>query len=384
MRDIIFCDENGIFGGNIDIENGIIKSVKIKEKLNNLNGIDEIILPQFIDLNIFPKNKNLNRKSLFSLNEKSLNGGVGTIVLNPQLNPPIDNEMTLEFIKNLKSDIEILPLIAAQNAENKLVDISILHSLGGVGIFLESNASPNIIDKSAKYAKMLDIPLFVNCDDKLGGVINNSEISAELGLNARNPLSEIKEIAKMLEVAIFYQIKMLIYSISEARSLELIKMAKKLNPNIFCEISLHHLILNDNACLNYNTSAKIYPPLKEESTRKFFLKNIDRIDTLTSLQCASYNSQKEQVFNEASFGIDCIAHYFPLINSLLIKQNILSLSDIIRLCAGNPARILNLNQGRIAENKKAKLMRVKLNESYKLNDDFLPYSNELFGAINFI
>lgn len=385
FKNAMICDESKFQTTDIQIKDNII--VKIDSNINDNDEIidckDKIIMPQFIDLNVFPKNKSLSRKNLESLAKKAKAGGVGILTLNSNTNPKIDNEMILEFIKSINKELEVVihPLISSINNENKLVDISILHSMCGIGVNLQSNLSPNIIDKIAKYAKMLDIPVFVNADDNLGGVINYGEMSAKLGLPARNPLSEIKEVAKILEVAIFYNIKVVFQAITEIRSIDLINQAKKINPNIFCEVSIHHLLLNDTACDNYNTLAKINPPLKDKITQdnliEFFKNN--KIDLLTSMQCACYKSLKEQVFEQAEYGIDAINGYFSLIYSYLIKTNITDLQNISRICSKNPAKVLNLDYGEIKVGKEAKLMVVDINSNNTIEDT--PYNKNLFGRV---
>ena len=369
---------------DIQIKNNII--TKIDSNLIDDEVIDcknKTILPQFIDLNVYPKNKSLSRKNLESLAKKAKDGGVGILTLHSDTSPKIDNEMILEFIKSINKELEIsiYPLISSTNNENKLVDISILHSMGGIGVNLQSNQSPNTIDKIAKYAKMLDIPVFVNANDNLGGVINYGEMSAKLGLSARNPLSEIKEVAKILEVAIFYQIKVIFQAITEIRSIDLINEAKKHNPNIFCEVSIHHLLLNDGACDNYNTLAKLDPPLKDKKTQESLIESLknNKIDLLTSMQCACYKSLKEQVFEQAEYGIDAINSYFSLIYTHLIKTNIIDLQTISKICANNPATLLNLNCGEIKIGKEAKLMIIDLDSSNTIEDS--PYHKDLFGRV---
>lgn len=385
LKNTTICDEYIFKQSDIQIKNNTI--IKIDPNITEEDEIfdcrNKIVIPQFIDLNVYPKNKSLSRKNLESLVIKSKNGGVGTIILNSNTNPKIDNEMVLEFIKSINKELQITihPLIASINNDNKLVDVSILHSLGGIGINLDSNLSANTIDKIAKYAKMLDIPVFINANDNLGGIINYGEISAKLGLPARNPLSEIKEVAKILEVAIFYKIKVIFQAITELRSIHLINEAKKINPNIFCEVSIHHLILNDTACDNYNTLAKINPPLKDKKTQEMLINELknNRIDLITSLQCACYKSLKEQVFSEAEFGIDAIGSYFSLIYSYLVKTNIIDLQTLSKICSKNPARILNLNYGDIKVGKEAKLMIINIDAENTIDDT--PYSRNLFGKI---
>lgn len=388
FKNAFLCDFEINKKCDIEIKEGIITNIdsnidsKIEETIDCNN---KTIMPQFIDCNVLPKNKTLSKKFLLSLAKKAKNGGVGTIILDSNTIPKIDNEITIEFIKNINNDldIDIYPLTSSINNENKICDISIMHSFGSIGINIQSNQSPNTIDKIAKYAKMLDIPIFVNADDNLGGVINSGIMSAKLGLPPKNPLSEIKEVAKILEIAIFYNIKAIFSCITEPRSIELINEAKKINKNIFCETSIHHFILNDESCNNYNTLAKINPPLKDEKAQKILNENLanDKIDLLTSLQCACYNSLKEQVFSEAEFGIDSIAYYFSLAYTNLVKNNILDLKKLSLICSKNPAKILNLNHGEIKVGKEAKLMIIDLEKSYEIQDAFLPYNKNICNGI---
>ena len=375
---------------SVEIENGIIVDCHDSAKAESRNDEsvldlkDALIAPQMIDLNVFPKNKSLSRNSILSLGKKAKSGGVGILTLNSATNPAIDNEMAMEFVKNISSEVAILPLIASNvsdssaesKGDSKICDITILNALGGVGINLDSAKGANTIDKVAKYAKMLDIPLFINANDNLGGMINYGALSAELGIPARSPLSEIKEVAKMLEVAIFYGIKVVFSAISEIRSLELINQAKKHNPQIFAEVSAHHLILSDEACKDYNTSAKINPPLKDAKGRDKLLESLQNgdIDILTSLQCAHFNSKKELPFGNAEYGIDAISHYFALLYSHLVDSKIISLERLFALCAENPAKILGLNCGAIKKGKEAKLMAVDLDSSVSVDDAFSPYN----------
>ncbi|MGX2981757.1 hypothetical protein [Helicobacter sp. 23-1045] len=386
--------ENGVIVG-VDSANAESFGSQIAESSEVLDLKNALIAPQLIDLNVYPKNKSLLRTSILSLGEKAKRGGVGIIALNSASNPAIDNEMAMEFVKNINAEVAILPLISSnvadfgdkganQKGDSKICDITILNALGGVGINIDSAKDANTIDKVAKYAKMLDIPLFINANDNLGGMINYGELSAKLGIPARSPLSEIKEVAKMLEVAIFYDIKVVFSAISEIRSLSLINEAKKHNPRIFAEVSIHHLILNESACENYNTSAKINPPLKDKKTREKLCESLQNgeIDLLTSLQCAHFNSKKELPFGNAEYGIDAIAHYFALLYSNLVATKIISLERLFEICAENPAKILNLNCGKIEQNKEARLMAVDLDSNVAVDGAFSPYKNaDLKGEI---
>lgn len=400
LKSARICDASSDFCGDIWLENGVIKRVGDEICADEIqadgagaesaeNGAEfevldcsgKIVCPQFIDLNVLPKNRALNRKNLLSLVEKAKNGGVGGFVLRGDTAPRIDSEMAVEFIKSLDSGANLIfPSIAATNGEGKICDISILHALGGAAIALSSAQEANVIDKTAQYAKMLDLPLFITADDGLGGVVNRGAMAANLGLSAKNPLSEIKEVAKMLEVAVFYGISAVFSCVTEPRSLELIDEAKKYNENIYCETSIHHLLLDESACAGYNTAAKINPPLKDKATQEILLDALKcgRIDLLTSLQSASSVSLKEQVFSEASFGIDAISHYFSLLFGRLMQKGV-NLSRICAVCAANPAKILRLNCGAIRPGLEARLMIIDPQKSVTIEDS--PYGGLVCSGV---
>ena len=97
------------------------------------------------------------------------------------------------------------------------------------------------------------------------------------------------------------------------------------------------------------------------------------------MQCACYKSLKEQVFEQAEYGIDAINGYFSLIYSYLIKTNITDLQNISRICSKNPAKVLNLDYGEIKLGKEAKLMVVDINSNNTIEDT--PYNKNLFGRV---
>lgn len=378
LHDNTHCD--------LEITNGYISDIKQYIISNSIDIVDisnKVLLPQFIDLNTYPKDKNLSINAINNLYKKAVKGGVGCILIMPDTMPSIDNEIIAELVNVINKE-GIYSITNAINSNGKISDISIIHSYGARGIYLQSNLNSNIIDKIAKYAKMLDIPIFVNAYDAMGGLINYGEVSFELGLEPRHPLSEIKEVSKIIEVAIFYNIKVIFSAISEPRSIELINEAKKINPNIFSEVSIHHLTLNDKECENYNTKAKINPPLKDEKAREKLMYALieNKIDLLTSLQCENSLKNKELVFNEAAFGLDSIENYFGILFTKLIKTNIISWDQLLTLCVYNPAKILNLDSRALKIGEVAKLMVVDLKQSYVIkNSNSLFYGREYFGVV---
>lgn len=347
---------------------------------------NKLIIPALIDLCVYPKSKILSQKTLISLSKKALNGGVGTMLILPDTYPPCENEAMIELIKSFVQNIEttMIPSIKPTNNEGKINDISILHSQGGKSIYIDSTIDGNNLLRIAQYASMLEIPLICFAQDTsiANGVINEGRLASMLGLPAISPLSQTKEIAKVAEVARHTGTQMIFHGVTEPVSFEIINFFNSKNARLFAQTPIHHLILDEGACANYNAKAKLNPPLKDFATKEKLLSILasGHIDMLTCLQRADYNSQKDQVFEMASFGIDSIGFYFSLAYTYLILAGYLKLEDFLKIASKNQATLLNLNKGEILVGRDSDFLIVDTAASTEISDSFSPYYGQSLSS----
>ncbi len=322
------------------------------------------LFPSIIDLNVRLYNDKLNRKNLERLFENAILGGVGSFVLMPDFSPRIDNETVLEFLNeriSYESKLDIFLSIAASDG-NRLNNISTLLKYGSDVLFEKSSSNGNLIRRAMQYAKMKQIPLMIFCNNpdlNDSGVMNESEVSFTLGLPGISKISEISEVAKILEMAIYYDIEILFQSLSTRRSIEIVNEGKRKNKNIFCEVSIHHLCKNDSSCEDFNTAAKIMPPLREERERERLIEALkeDKIDTITALHSPKSIIYKDVAFSDALYGIDSIRDFLPVCYSYLVREGIIDFEKLFEKVSLNPAKILNLkDRGRVKEGYRADLI----------------------------
>ncbi|WP_334084246.1 metal-dependent hydrolase [Helicobacter typhlonius] len=407
FKNATLCDYQGVREGDLRTENGIITAIGSLTPLPNEKILDaegKLLFPAMIDLNVAPKSLSLSRKNLLSLAKKALKGGVGSILLYPHTTPSCSENGSIELIKSLntQSPIHLLPSINPLNNEGRLSDISTLHNSGGCAIFARSDTDAHILMKTAQYAQMLDIPLICFCQDSsvADGVMNEGILSASLGLPSIPAYSQTKEVAKIAEMFRNMPIKIIFDTLVYPRSFEILQSFRAIHnktsqknkdsmqfgetPQFFTQTSIHHLILDESLCDNYNTAAKLNPPLVEKNAQGKLIEMLQNghINTLTSLQCADFNSKKDQVFELASFGVDALEIYFPLLYTYLHKAYNISLPLISQLTSYTPAQILNLNKGALQEGKIAQLFVFNPHTHYKVNDIFSPYhQHNLYGNI---
>lgn len=386
IKNAIICDSQREIKSDVEIIDG--KITKIADNLNGDRVIDAKglhLMPSLIDLNVKTLNNTLNEKTLLKISNSALKGGVSTTLLMPNLTPAIDGEMAVEFVKAKSKNLNKISIYPAINAlkDDKLTNISILLKRGAKAIFLKSNLHTNSIKRVFEYSKMHNAPVFCFCNDdglSLDGVMHDGEVAFNLGLSGIPEIAENSEIAKINEIANYINNRVIIQNISTSRGLEIIKGSE----NILSEVSIHHLILNESECDNFNTYAKIMPPLRDEINRVALTKKLKdgSIDLLTSLHSPKSLEDKDVAFAEASFGIDSIKYYFPLVYTFLVKNSLIDLQTLSKLTSHTPARILNLNKGIIKEGYDADLILVDLNANVKVEDKNSPYAKkELFGKV---
>lgn len=381
----------------VDEERGIISEIgenlapKSAESVLECSG--KVILPALIDM-AYPKNQVLSRKNLESLTQKALRGGVGSLLLRPESTPRIDHAAIIELVSSLDSSLSVhfLPSLAPTTLESpeskpKIAEVASLIFSGARAIYLESSAQ-NIdgytLHKIAQYAQMLQVPIIASPQEPSlsEGVMNESQVSAQLGLPAIPPLAQTMQVAKLCELARYSGTKWVFDVISEIESLQTIAHFTQMGAQILAQTSLHHLILSDEHCAAFDTRFKLFPPLKDPATREQLRAHLDSgISLLTCLQSDSYKSKKDQVFESASFGINALEHYFSLGFSYLVKSNLITLQRFSELTSYAQARLLSLPKGALEVGLDADLIIVDLQESFCVEDTFSPYNGERLSGV---
>lgn len=352
----IICDINGERRADVRIEEGIIQ--EIGENLSGSEIFDAqgcYLIPGLVDTDVRLKDGQLSRTNLEKLSRRALMGGVSTVVLASDTTPPIDNEITLEFVQQhhaLSRGATIEPLVSALNEKGALSNIAIMLKKGCIGVHTATINDYNLISRIAQYAKMASKAIFYKAQEKSfieSGVMADGAIASQLGLPGISPLSEVVHIASMIEISRHFGVKIVFKSVTEPRSIELIAQARSEGVDVECEVALHHLLKSDSACLGFDTDAKIDPPLVSETKRLQLIRALKegKIDSLSALHQPNSDIHKDITFYDAHVGTTSIMEYLPLLYTYVIEKEIISFSDIIRLASQAPARHIGIDAGEI-------------------------------------
>ncbi len=373
-----------IYGENL--QDLLIKGGKIVKIGANLDDNDEVLdaqgvtlLPSFVDLCVNLKNDKFSLNNLELLEKECLRGGVGAIMLRDCMD--FDEESFSLFLQNLKSrKVQIFPSACALDKQGKLKNLATLLNKGAYALELKSSSNANILRVGMQYALMKEKSLFVKCYDENfddNGVMNDCEMSFELGLAGMSAVAESSEVAKIKEIAKFYGVKVIFDLLSLKRSMEL------LGDENLKLISIHHLIKDDSACAGFNTAAKLNPPLRSKEDKESLKQALKqgKIDFLSSLHSAKSISLKDLAFDEAAFGIHSICEFMSLCYTFLIKEGLLTWQNLCKVTSQNPSEFLGLNSGIIEVGKEANLVLFDENEEISAPKSSLYANDKLFGKV---
>ncbi|ENU2687849.1 metal-dependent hydrolase [Campylobacter coli] len=373
-----------IYGENL--QDLLIKDAKIVKIGANLDDNDEVLdaqgmtlLPSFVDLCVNLKNDKFSLSNLELLEKECLRGGVGAIILRDCMD--FDEESFSLFLQNLKTrKIQIFPSICALDKQGKLKNLATLFNKGAHALELKSSSNANILRVGMQYALMKEKSIFVKCYDENfddNGVMNDCEMSFELGLAGMSAVAESSEVAKIKEIAKFYGVKVIFDLLSLKRSMEL------LGDENLKLISIHHLIKDDSACAGFNTAAKLNPPLRSKEDKESLKQALKqgKIDFLSSLHSAKSISLKDLAFDEAAFGIHSVCEFMSLCYTFLIKEDLLTWQNLCKATSQNPSEFLGLNSGIIEVGKEANLVLFDENEEISAPKSSLYANDKLFGKV---
>ena len=290
-----------------------------------------IKVPKSFDLNV------KNSESVTRIAACAKNGGVKYALMIPSIKPIYDK---LHLAYNLKrANEENFNLLVAIEGihENKLSDISILKQKGASAVYINSDEDMNLIKRVFEYASFLDIPVFINANNKALslGVMNESFNAYKMGLNGIPNYAESIEVAKILELSRHFDAKIIFQSITTKESIQLLKNKPK---NVFVDVAIDNLYFCDENIKDFNTLYKTFPPLRSEEDKKNLLKACEEgiVDFISSNHIAATN--KDVAFEEAQEGISKLDIFTQLAYSLPLPHQL-----ITKLISTNPAKLFNIN-----------------------------------------
>jgi dihydroorotase len=275
-----------------------------------------------------------DRETIANGLEVAAKSGFTGIALQPNSYPIIDNQSQVHFVKQkaAKSVTELFPIGALTKAsEGKdLAELFDMKNSGAVafGDYNKNLSNANLMKIALQYVQDFDSLVIAYSQDetiKGNGVANEGIISTRLGLKGIPNLAEELMVARNLFLLEYTGGKLHIPTISTAKSVALIKEAKKKGLNVTCSASVHHLVLTDEKLEGFDTRYKVTPPLRNEEDRLALIAAVvdNTIDCITSDHNPIDIENKKMEFDLAKNGTIGLESAFGALLTVLPLEKII-------------------------------------------------------------
>ncbi|WP_114937956.1 dihydroorotase [Mucilaginibacter endophyticus] len=350
---------------DILIENGVITKIAedIEADAELFDAEGKYVSPGFFDLNCNVGELGLETKEdLRSGTIAAAAGGFTGIALMPNTQPPVQSKSEVEYLLNRSKGnlVDVYPLgTISQKREGK--DLAEMYDMyqSGAKAFTDGSRpvqDAGLMERALLYAQGFDALVFSYPEDTaIAGKakVNEGEISTLLGMKGIPSLAEELMVARDLYLAEYTVSRIHFTTISTARSVELIREAKRKGIEVTCDVAAHHLVLTDEALLGFDSLYKVKPPLRTADDVAALIKGLEdgTIDAIVSQHTPHEIEFKDVEFEVAEYGIVGLQTAF----SLALKAG-LSAELIVEKLSINPREILGVETAVIAEGEKANII----------------------------
>ncbi|NLN34914.1 MAG: dihydroorotase [Candidatus Cloacimonetes bacterium] len=347
---------------------------KIKDKADKtIDAAGAAVFPGFIDLHAHLRDPGQTYKEdIVSATKSAAKGGFTAVCAMPNTEPVTDNIASVEYIQlrakeHGSAKVYVIGALTKQSMGEEISEMATMKSGGIVGVSDDGKCVQNarLMLSCLRYAANFDIPVIVHPEDYAlagKGQIHSGRISTKIGLSGITALAEEVMIARDIMLAESAGARLHIAHISTARSLELVRSAKERGLRVTCEVTPHHLVLNEEACETFDTNTKMKPPLRSESDRLACVAALKNglIDCIATDHAPHADFEKEREFDHAPFGIIGFETAFAVLYENLVLTKQISLASLVDDLSKNPAKVLNLPGGTLKEGAPADLCIIDL------------------------
>lgn len=345
-----------------------------------INAKGKYVLPGLVDAHCHLRDPGFEYKEDIESGTRSAAvGGFTSIACMPNTNPVIDNEAVVKYVLNKAKQegyVNVFPIGAITKGQKgeELAEIGELKFAGAVAISDDGKPvkSSSLMKKALQYASMFDMTVISHCEDldlAEDGVMNEGYMSTIMGLKGIPAAAEETMVARELILAEYTGLPLHIAHVSTALSVEMIRNAKKRGVNVTCETCPHYFSLTEEACADYNTNAKVNPPLRTASDVLAIIEGIadDTIDIIATDHAPHHADEKNLEFSLAANGIIGFETALPLAVTYLIKPGIIKMSKLVEKMSLNPSRILSLNKGSLDIGSSADITIIDINDEVTID-----------------
>jgi len=355
----------------------------LQEKADTVIDADgKHVFPGFVDIHVHLRDPGQTYKEdIVSGTRAAAHGGFTSLCAMPNTDPVVDNIATVDYIQRRAKDlgfakVYVIGAITKKSEGLEISEMATMKSGGIVAVSDDGNCVQNAKLKlnCMKYATNFGLPVVIHAEDynlSGKGQIHSGKISTQLGLSGIPALAEEVIISRDIMLAESTGSRLHIAHISTARSIDLVREAKQRGVRITCDVTPHHLILNEEACLGFDTNMKMKPPLRPEKDRLACVEALREgiIDCVATDHAPHADFEKVREFDQAPFGVIGLETACAAIYHYLVKPGELSLERLAEALTSAPTKLLELPESALRQGNPADITIVDLEQTTTIDAD---------------
>ena len=324
-----------------------------------------VVCPGFIDMHVHLREQGQEHKETVATGTASaVAGGFTAVACMPNTSPVNDNANVTSLILAKAAEAgqaRVYPIGAVSKGSKGelLADIAELKEAGCVAITDDGHpvATALLLRRALEYAGMFGMPVIEHCEDqslKGDGVAHEGFHAASLGLRGIPGAAEALGAERGILLSELTGSAFHVAHMSARASLRAVRKGKENGVRVTCEVAPHHFTLTDESLampIPYDTNTKMNPPLREVADRDAMLAGIadGTVDVIATDHAPHHYDEKNVEFDRAPFGIVGLETAISLSLDRLVHAGLIRLPRLVELMSTNPARILRVPGGSLAE-----------------------------------
>ena len=292
-------------------------------------------------------------------------GGFTAVCAMPNTDPVTDNQAAVGFVvrqaqRARMARVYPIGAISVGQKGEVLAEFGEMISAGAVAVSDDGRpvASAHLMRTALEYARTFDVPVADHCEEPTlakGGVMNEGIMSMKLGL--KGIPAEAEEIMAIRDILLARRTGGHIHlcHMSTRGSVQLIEWGKERGIRVTAEVCPHHLSLTEDAIGEYDTNAKMNPPLRTADDVAALQAAVKDgvIDVIATDHAPHHYDEKEREFADAPNGIVGFETALSVNITWLLKPKIIDLPILIERMSCSPARIFKLPGGSLRKGSSA-------------------------------
>lgn len=338
------------------------------------------VMPGLIDLHVHLRDPGLTYKETVESGARAAaHGGFTTILAMPNTKPVTDDRLNVRYVHNkakMNAPIRVLQVGAVTKGQQgkELADIRGMAQEGSPAISEDGKSvmDSGIYRQAMKIAKECNIPVLAHCEDihlVEGGVVNADPKMEALGLKGISNAVEDIIVARDILLAKETGVKLHLCHCSTKDSVRMVKAAKAEGVDVTAEVCPHHFTLSTDDIVGKDPNYKMNPPLRTREDVEALRQGLkeDIMDVIATDHAPHSAEEKQKPMDKAPFGIVGLETAVALTVTELVDAGILTPMQMAEKMSYNPARVIGLDRGSLAEGKVADVVVLDPNETYTID-----------------